>query len=92
MDRYMIEIEHPAERASCIRSIREILELGSHFVTHAEWGCIDDVHTGWLIIEASSHEEARLVLPPAERSRARVVRLVRFTREALDEMTKHHPD
>ena len=91
MNRYMIVIEHPPEKMACIRAMREILELGSHFVTHAEWGCIDDVHTGWLIIEASSHEEARLVLPPAERARARVVQLSRLSRETLDEMERHHP-
>lgn len=91
MERYLIEIDHPAEKLACIRAVRDILEMGSHFVTHAEWGCMDDVHTGWLIVEAASRDEARLVLPPADRPRARIVRLVHFTREALDELERHHP-
>ena len=91
MDRYLVEIDHPGEKAACLKAIRQILEMGSHFVTHAEWGCLDDVHTGWIIVEAESHDEARLVLPPVDRSAARVVKLARFDLRQLDEIEAHHP-
>jgi hypothetical protein len=91
MQRYLIEVDHPAERGACIRAIRQILEMGSHWVTHAEFGCYDDIHTGWLIVEAPSREEARLVLPPTDRAKARVVRLARFDLRQLDEMERRHP-
>ena len=91
MPRFLVEIDHPAEKAACQRAVREILEMGSHFVTHADWGCYDGVHTGWIIVEAENHEEARLVLPPHDRPRARVVRLNRFRIEELGEFERHHP-
>ncbi|HLF56282.1 MAG TPA: hypothetical protein VI942_05485 [Thermoanaerobaculia bacterium] len=91
MDRYLVEIDHPAEKGACLKAVRQILEMGSHFVTHAEWGCLDDVHTGWIIVEAESHDEARLVLPPVDRSAARVVKLARFDLRQLDEIEAHHP-
>ena len=91
MDRYLIEVDHPGERGACLRAIRLILETGSHFVTHAEWGCLDDVHKGWIIVEAESHEDARLVLPPVDRAGARVVRLCRFDLRQIDELEEHHP-
>ena len=90
MPRFLIEVQHGAEAASCNRAIREILEMGSHFVTHAEWGCLDDVHTGWIILEADGPEEALRVLPPGERSNARVVRLTRFRVDDLGKLREHH--
>jgi len=92
MDRYLIEVDHPAERGACLKAIRQILEMGSHWVTHAEWGCSDNVHTGWLILEAASREEARRVLPPEDRAGARIVRLTRFDIAKIDEMERTHPD
>jgi hypothetical protein len=90
MDRYLIEISHTPDEKACTEAVRDILELGSHFVTHAEWGCLDDIHTGWLIIEAESHEQARMVLPPADRARAKVIKLTRFRIDDLGELRAHH--
>jgi hypothetical protein len=91
MHRYLVEIDHPPDKAACLKAIRQILEMGSHFVTHAEWGCLDDVHTGWIIVEAESHDEARMVLPPVDRAAARVVRLSHFDLERIRELDEHHP-
>jgi hypothetical protein len=91
MPRFLIEVDHPADRAACLKAIRQVLEMGSHWVTHAEWGCFDGVHTGWLVVEATSRDEARMVLPPQDRAGARVVRLARFDLGQLDELERHHP-
>lgn len=90
MPRFLVECDHPAEPLACIRAVRDILEMGSHFTTHAEFGCPDGVHTGWIVVEASSHAEARQVLPPRDRQAARVVRLRRFRLDELDEIEKKH--
>ncbi len=90
MQRFLVEVDHPAERVACLRAVREILEMGSHFVTHAEWGCYDGVHTGWIIVEAENHDEARLVLPPRDRPLARVVRLNRFRIDEIDDLERQH--
>lgn len=91
MNRYLIEVDHPAERGACLKAIRQILEMGSHWVTHAEWGCSDNVHTGWLIVESPTREEARMVLPPEDRAAARIVRLTRFDLDKIEEMERQHP-
>ncbi len=91
MERYLIEIDHPGDTKSCTEAIKQILQMGSHFVTHAEWGCLDDVHTGWIIIEAASHDEARLLLPPVDRPKARVIRLTHFRVDDLGDLRRHHP-
>jgi hypothetical protein len=90
MKRFMIEVDHSAEKRACTEAIKQILEMGSHFVTHADWGCLDDVHTGWIVVEAESHEEARMVLPPSDREAARVIRLTRFRVDDLGELRAHH--
>jgi hypothetical protein len=63
---------------------------GSHFLTHADWGCMDGEHKAWIIVEVDSKEEARCILPPAFRSQARIVGLNRFTMEEIEEIFRQH--
>ena len=58
-------------------------ELGSHFVTHTDWGCEAGVHCGWLIVELESRDEALRIVPPELRPQARIIQLNRFTREQI---------
>jgi len=90
MKRYLVEIDHSPDKVACLQAIRDILQMGSHFVTHAEWGCLDEVHTAWIMVEAESHDEARMVLPPKDRSRARVVRITHFQLDKVNEALAHH--
>jgi hypothetical protein len=78
MQRFLVEVGHDSEMASCAHAVRVFLSSGSHFLTHAVWGCKDGVHNAWIILEADSKEEARCVVPPAFRSRSRVVGLIEF--------------
>jgi len=73
MPKYLIELPHEDERIACIKALRAIEEHGSHFVTHADWGCNDGVHCGWLIVELDSREDALTIVPPEMRRDARVV-------------------
>ena len=86
MPRYLIELPHGDERTACIKSLRAIDEYGSHFVTHADWGCNDGVHVGWLIIELDTRADALHLVPPEMRGDARVVQLNHFTRDAIATM------
>ena len=63
MPRYLIELTHSDEYTACVKALQAIEQMGSHFVTHAEWGCRDGVHTGWLMIELASREEAMQIVP-----------------------------
>ncbi len=90
MSRYLIEVKHEAGVLACARVVKTILETGSHFLTHADWGCMDGEHTAWIIVEVDSKEEARSILPPAYRSEARIVALNSFSMEQINELISQH--
>jgi len=90
MAKFLIEVPHEAEEVACLRAVEVFLKSGSHFLTHADWGCMDGEHKAWIIIEADSRENAKSVLPPAFRPQARVIRLNTFSVEEIDESLRHH--
>jgi hypothetical protein len=90
MARYLIEVPHEAETTSCARVVEIFLKSGSHFLTHADWGCLDGVHKAWIVADVNSREEARGLLPPAMRSDAKIVQLNFFTMEEIENILRHH--
>ena len=90
MPRFLVEVPHEAETIACARAVQLLLQTGSHFLTHAEFGCKDGDHRGWIIVEGETKEEVRNILPAAQRASARIVGLNRFSLEELDELIKAH--
>ena len=90
MARFLVEVPHDAERVACARVVELFLKTGSHFLSHADWGCMDGDHRAWFIADVDSKDEARAILPPALRSQARIVRLNYFTMEEVDEILGQH--
>ena len=90
MAKFLIEAPHEDDKLACARAVRIFLETGSHFLTNADWGCLDDVHKAWFILEAEDKEEARYVVPPAYRQQATITGLNKFTPDDLDELVRHH--
>ena len=84
MPRFLIEVHHEAEQLACARIVQLLLSTGSHYITHADWGCMDGEHTAWIIVEGESKEQARCILPPAFRSQAKIVALNKFTMEQIE--------
>ena len=91
MAKFLIETHHDAERLSCARVVQIFLSTGSHFISHADWGCLDGVHAAWIIVDVDSKEEARSILPPAFRADARIVALNKFTLEQIEPILRGHP-
>jgi hypothetical protein len=52
-------------------------------MTHADWGCGDGTHRGWLVAEADTRELAMLMVPPELRQDATIFEISRFTREQI---------
>ena len=75
MPRFYIEIPHEPEKVSCLRAIKVLQETGSHFLTHADYGCKDGDHTARIVVEVDSKNEAQMIVPSAYRSKAKVVQL-----------------
>jgi hypothetical protein len=90
MPRFLIEVSHDARPLECLMAIQILQKTGSHFVTHADFGCLDGIHKSWVTVEVESKDEARNMLPPAYRSKATIVKLNKFTVEEIDELIKHH--
>jgi hypothetical protein len=90
MGRFLIEVPHEEETIACAKVVEIFLRTGSHFVTHTDWGCRDGDHKAWLIVEVDSKEDARMILPPAFRSQAKIVGLNKFSMEEIDDILRYH--
>jgi len=90
MPRFLVEVPHESGVVACARANKILLESGSHFLTHADFGCNDGVHKAWIVVNVDGKEEARNMLPPAYRRQATIVGLTKFGIEELDELIRHH--
>ena len=90
MPKFMIEAPHDAETLACARAVQVFLATGSHFLTNAEWGCMDGVHCAWIVVDVDSKDDARMILPPAFRADARITRLTRFRMEEIEKTIRRH--
>ena len=88
--RFLIELPHEAAGVACARAVETLLKTGSHFFTHADWGCRDGVHMAWIIVEVGSKEEARAIVPPVFRSQAKVIQLNAFSIEEIEDILRQH--
>ena len=59
MSKYLIEIPHGSEKIECLRSVSILLSSGSHFLTNADWGCMDGEHKAWFFMDANSKDEVQ---------------------------------
>jgi hypothetical protein len=90
MPKYLIEIPHEAEKIACLRSVEILLSSGSHFLTNADWGCMDGVHKAWFFMEAENKNEALMVVPPAYRKDTKISQLNKFKLQDVKELLSHH--
>lgn len=61
---FLIEAPHEPEQMACARTVQIFLHTGSHFLTHADWGCLDGEHKAWIIAQMEDRDEARPIVPP----------------------------
>lgn len=91
MARFLIEVRHEGTTAACARVVEVFLRTGSHFLTHADWGCLDGEHKAWITVEVDSRDEALGIVPPAFRSQAKIVQLNVFTLKDIEGVLRN-PD
>jgi hypothetical protein len=89
MAKFLIEVPHEATPAECISAIQVFLKTGSHFLSHADWGCLDGIHKAWIMVDVGSKDEARNILPPMYRARASIVSLNKFMLDESDAVVSH---
>jgi hypothetical protein len=90
MPKFLLDVPHESEVVACARAAKVLLETGSHFLTHADFGCCDGVHKAWIVVDVENKEEARNMLPAAYRRQASVVLLCKFGLDELDDLITRH--
>ena len=88
MPKFLIEFRHSTEYEGCVRALNAIVVHGSHIISEAEWGCEDGVHSGWLIADLDSREEAMQLVPPEYRNDTTIVQLRTWSRDEIEAMVK----
>ena len=88
--KFLVEVPHEATTVSCLRAVEAFLKSGSHFLTHADWGCMDGEHKAWIIVDVEDKEQARAIVPPAFRSEAKIVRLNGFSLAQVEDLMRQH--
>lgn len=83
MPRYLIHLTHGSDHEVCVRALAAIERYGGHLFTNVDWGCKSGNHSGWLVVELNSRDEAMQMVPPEFRKETQIVELNRFTREEI---------
>jgi hypothetical protein len=91
MAKFLIEFRHADDYEGCVRALDVLSTLGSHLVSHADFGCEDGVHCGWMVVEVNDRREAELIVPPPLRPDARVIQLRRWSPEEITAMVRELP-
>ena len=90
MAKYLVEVSHSPDKIECLHTIQIFLSSGSHFLTHADWGCLDGEHKAWFVIEVDSKEEALQIVPSYYRNSTKIVRLGTFNLKEVESMLSKH--
>ena len=90
MARFLIEVPHEGTKRGCAQAVDLFFRTGSHFLTHADWGCKDGVHKSWIIVDVGTKDEASNIVPPLYRAQANIVQLNAFTTEDLKGLLRDH--
>lgn len=92
MAKYLIEVPHEDSEFACQRAATIFLHSGSHFLTHADWGCNDGEHKAWFFFDGESKEEALQIVPPAYRRDTKIIRLNKFSNKDFENLNNHHKE
>jgi hypothetical protein len=74
---YLVTSPHTPEE--CLKALDEVSAMGSKTLGKYEWGCLSGDHTGYIMIEAASEDDALKVVPADIRSKAKAEKVTKFT-------------
>lgn len=89
MPRYLIQSSHEPTPNACLRVMNAFNDHGSHYLTKADFGCDDDEHVAWVIVEADDKPEALRMVPPSIRAASTITMLRKYTPEDIRELSEH---
>ena len=91
MPKFLIEVPHNPNPIECARVVQVFLGTGSHFLSQAEWGCADGVHSAYMVVDVENKQEAMRIIPPPFQAKAKIVGLNRFSMADIEPILKTHP-
>jgi hypothetical protein len=83
---YLIESPHTKEE--CLKALDETLARGPQNLAQFDWGCMAGQHVGWATVNAGSESEARNMVAPIVRDKARIVAVNKFTPSQIESFHK----
>jgi hypothetical protein len=92
MSQFLLEVPHEEDLVSCEKAVRILLSTGSHFLTHAQFGCHDGVHKAWVIVDVASKDQAKAIIPAEYRNQSHVIKLTKFSLDKLNNIVIYHRD
>jgi hypothetical protein len=81
MDRFLIISQHTLE--DCRLAVEHFAKYNAGFLTQFEWGCYDNDHHAYAFVEAESHEQALLSVPPLLRQKAKAIRVTELSPKSI---------
>ena len=81
MARFLVHVPHAPE--DCVKALDSVLGHSDALLSRFDWGCKDDEHVGWTVMEALDGATALMMLPSHIRDEARATRLTKFTVEEV---------
>lgn len=88
MAKFMIEMPHTKEQ--CMSMMGKMAMEDAPLLKEAWWGCMDGNHTGWVMVDAASKDEAAMKVPEQMRGEAKVTEIMQFSAEELKEKMMSH--
>lgn len=90
MAKYLIEISHEPEHSGCDRTVADFIDTGASEFAAADWGCLDNEHKAWLVIDAKNRDVVKKLIPPRYRPQSTIVQLSKFLLQDEDTFEEFH--
>ena len=84
MERFLVISNHTVE--DCKLAIKYFSEYNATYLTHFDWGCFDNDHNAYAIIEADNHEQARMSVPPMLRNKSKVIKVTHLSPKQMKDI------
>ena len=81
MARFLVHVPHTPDE--CVRALDSVLGHSETLLGRFDWGCKDDEHIGWAVLEAQDESTALMMLPSHIRGEAHATMLSKFTAEEV---------
>lgn len=82
--RFLVISPHTPEE--CLATLDSVSAMGKETLAKYDWGCMAGDHTAYAIVTAGNEEEAAKIVPESLRSKAKIVKLGKFTVEQIKKL------